>query len=111
MKLFDPEQLEEIQKSRRMEEKILNAHEKTITIKYRHKRKLGELFQEYHTTKTPVEQYESKKEWDDDLRENDIIATIIDKPDKKIESSCNIFEVIDDSYVEKADLDILPDDD
>jgi hypothetical protein len=48
-----------------------------IVIKQKNKRRLGDIFREYRTTKTPVEQLEKKKEWDDDLKENDIAATIM----------------------------------
>ena len=75
--MFEEEQLSVIQRSKKIEEVVIGQFEKSITIPHKNKRKIGELFREYKTSKTPVEQPEKKKEWDDDLKENDIAATIM----------------------------------
>lgn len=61
---------------------MINPTEKMIIIKQKIKKRFGEFFRDYKPTKTPVEQLEKKKEWDDDLRETDIKATIMDKGSK-----------------------------
>ena len=77
LKIFDATQIALIEKSKKIEEKNISSCEKLIVIKQKNKRRLGDIFREYRTTKTPVEQLEKKKEWDDDLKENDIAATIM----------------------------------
>jgi hypothetical protein len=67
---LDEEQLELIQKSKKIKVKNLSTYERSITIKHKYKKKIGDLFTDYRSTKTPVEQLDKKKEWDDDLKEN-----------------------------------------
>ena len=113
LRLFDEEQLSEIHRSKKIEEFVVSTYEKTITIPYKNKKRIGELFREYKTTKTPVEQPEKKKEWDDDLKQNDISATIMDKSHKNITrhqsfEAHQLFEIINDEEVDKVDLALFP---
>lgn len=81
-----------------------------IVIKHRNKKRISDLFSEYRATETPDEQFDKKKEWDDDLKEQEIKATIMDRnvginqKSKHAENNYNIFEVIDEDFVEKTDL-------
>ena len=112
LKLFEEEQLSVIQRSKKIEQVIIGQFQKSITIPHKNKRKIGELFREYKTSKTPVEQPEKKKQWDDDLKENDIAATIMEKSSKNLSRhqsfEANLFEIINDEELEKIDLALLP---
>lgn len=108
IRIFDDKELKEIQNSRKIEENVINLYEKYIILKHKNKKRLGDLFRDYRTTRTPVEQVDKKKEWDDDLKANDIQATIMDHSHHQKKIEANIFELIDDDCVERAELDILP---
>lgn len=54
LKLFESNQLLEIQNSTKIEEKTINANEKCIIIKHRIKKRMGELFTDYRTAQTPI---------------------------------------------------------
>ena len=99
-------------KSKKIEGQCIGSQERWVTIPSKNKRKIAELFREYKTTKTPVLPPEKKKEWDDDLKENDIAATIMEKTHKNLTRhqsyQANLFEFFDDSQMEKVDLSLLP---
>lgn len=54
LKLFESNQLLEIQNSTKIEEKTINSNEKCIIIKHRIKKRMGELFTDYRTAQTPI---------------------------------------------------------
>lgn len=74
-----------------------------IFLRKKMKRRFGELLADYKSAQTPVEEAESsKKDWDDELSESDLIAERTSKyynEDSNKEDECNIFEAIGDEEI------------
>jgi hypothetical protein len=74
-----------------------------IFLRKKMKRRFGELLADYKSAQTPVEEeVSSKKDWDDELSESDLIAERTSKyynEDSNKEDECNIFETIDDEEI------------